>query len=307
VRSFAGATLVPVGGRAPEDVLVDGEGRVYAGLSDGRIVRVAGPGAPVETVARTPGRPLGLEFLGSDELLVCASDAGLLAVGLADGRVRTVEDRVDGRPLLGCNNAAVADDGTIFFSDSSTRFPVPRWREDLIERTRTGRLFRRDPDGTVTELLGGLDFANGVALAADGSYVAVAETGSCRLQRVWLTGEQAGRAEVFVEDVGGHPDNLALGSDGLIWVAIAGPRAALLERVQRLPAPLRAVARRVPERLQPRPDPAIGLVALDDAGRVVHEFGGELAGFEMLSGVRESAGTLWLGSLTSDAVATLPR
>ena len=307
VRSFEGATLVPLGGRAPEDVLVGDDGRVYTGLEDGRVVRVAGPGAPVETVAQLPGRPLGLEFLGTDELLVCASDAGLLAVALADGRVRTVVDRVDGRPLLGCNNAAVAGDGTIYFSESSTRFPVPRWREDLIEQTRTGRLFRRAPDGTVTELLGGLDFANGVALAADGSFVAVAETGSCRLQRVWLTGDRAGRTEVFVADIGGHPDNIALGSDGLLWVAIAGPRAAVLARVQRLPAAVRAVARRIPERLQPRPDPAIGVVAVDDAGRVVHEFRGVLAGFEMLSAVREVDGTLWLGSLSSDAVATLRR
>ena len=307
MRTFEGATLIPVGGHAPEDVLVDGDGRVYAGLADGRIVRVAGPGAPVETVARTPGRPLGLEFLGADELLVCASDAGLLAVGLADGTVRTLVDRIDGRALLGCNNAAVAGDGTIFFSESSTRFPVPRWREDLIEQTRTGRLFRRAPDGTVTQLLDGLDFANGVTLAADESFVAVAETGSCRLQRVWLTGERAGRVEVFAADVGGYPDNIALGSDGLIWVAIASPRAPMLERVQRLPALLRAVARRVPDRLQPAPDPTIGLVAVDDTGRAVHEYRGVLGGFEMLSAVREAAGTLWLGSLSSDAVAMLPR
>ena len=307
MRNFEGATLVPLGGRAPEDVLVDGEGRVYTGLEDGRVVRVAGPGAPVETIARMPGRPLGLELLGPDELLVCASDAGLLAVALTDGRVRTVVDRVDGRPLLGCNNAAVADDGTIYFSESSTRFPVPRWREDLIEQTRTGRLFRRSPDGAVTELLGGLDFANGVALAADGSFVVVAETGSCRLQRVWLTGHRTGQAELFTDDIGGHPDNVALGSDGLLWVAIAGPRAPLLERVQRLPAAVRAVARRIPQGLQPRPDPAIGVVAVDDAGRVVHEFRGLLAGFEMLSAVREIGGTLWLGSLSSDALATLQR
>jgi sugar lactone lactonase YvrE len=307
VRGFDGATLVPLGGSGPEDVLVDDDGRVYTGLADGRVVRVTGPGAPVETIARTPGRPLGLEFLGPEELLVCASDAGLLAVALADGRVRTIVDQVDGRPLLGCNNAAVADDGTVYFSDSSTRFPVPRWREDLIERTRTGRLFRRAPDGAVTELLGGLDFANGVALAADGSFVAVGETGSCRLQRVWLTGDRTGQSEVFAADIGGYPDNIALGSDGLLWVAIAGPRAALLERVQRLPAPVRAVARRIPDGLQPRPDPAIGMVAVDDAGRVVHEFRGELAGFELLSAVREAGGTLWLGSLSSDALATLQR
>ena len=307
MRSFDGATLVPLGGRAPEDVLVDQDGRVYAGLEDGRVVRVSAPGAPVETVAELPGRPLGLEFLGPDELLVCASDAGLLAVALADGRVRALVERVDGRPLLGCNNASVAGDGTIYFSESSTRFPVPRWREDLIEQTRTGRLYRRTPDGVVAELLDGLDFANGEALAADDSFVVVAETGSCRLQRVWLAGERAGHAEVFVADIGGHPDNVALGSDGLLWVAIAGPRAAALERVQRLPPAVRAIARRIPERLQPRPDPAIGVVAVDETGSVVHELRGALAGFEMLSAVREVGGTLWLGSLSSDALATLSR
>jgi hypothetical protein len=133
------------------------------------------------------------------------------------------------------------------------------------------------------------------------------ETGSCRLQRVWPAGDRAGRAEVFVADVGGHPDNLALGCDGLLWVAIAGPRAAVLERVQRLPPAVRAVARRIPERLQPRADPAIGVVAVDDAGRVVHELRGVLPGFEMLSAVREMVGTLWPGSRSSDARATLRR
>jgi hypothetical protein len=77
--------------------------------------------------------------------------------------------------------------------------------------------------------------------------------------------------------------------------------------VQRLPAAVRAVARRIPERLQPRPDPAIGVVAVDDAGVVVHELRGVLAGFEMLSAVREVGGALWLGSLSSEALATLRR
>jgi sugar lactone lactonase YvrE len=188
VAGFDGVRLVAVGGEAPEDVLVDGRGRVYTGLSDGRVVRLDADGAPPVTVARVPGRPLGLELLGPDELLVCAADAGLLVVSLDGGAVRTLADRVGDRALLAVNNAAVAADGTVYFSDSSTRFPMPRWRADLIQRTRTGRLFRRTPDGVVTELLGGLEFANGVALAADGSYVAVAETGACRLQRVWLTG-----------------------------------------------------------------------------------------------------------------------
>lgn len=302
---FAGLTLVPTGGTGPEDVLVDAGGRAYAGLADGRIVRIDGPGAPARTIATTSGRPLGLEFLGPDELLVCASEAGLLAVTLDGGAVRTLTDRVAGEKLLACNNAAVAPDGTVYFSDSSTRFPVPRWRADLVHRTATGRLLRRAPDGTVTALLGGLEFANGVALSADGSYVAVAETGGCRLHRVWLSGERAGRSEVFVDGLSGYPDNLALGSDGLIWVALPGPRTALLSRIQRLPSAARALVAALPERLSPRPSPIVSVVAVDDAGRVVHEIRGEVEGFRMLTSVREAGGVLWLGSLESDSLATL--
>jgi sugar lactone lactonase YvrE len=303
-NAFAGARLVPVG-PAPEDVLVDGTGSVYTGLADGRIVRLD-PGSDISvTVARVPGRPLGLEFLGDGELLVCASDAGLLAVSLAGGAVRTLTERVGGVPLRAVNNAAVGPDGTVYFTDSSTRFPVPQWRADLIQRTRSGRLLRRSPDGEVTELLGGLEFANGVALSADGSSVVVAETGACRLRRVWLTGERAGRSEVLLDGLPGYPDNIALGSDGLIWVALPSPRAAVLTGIQKLPDPLRALARRVPERLQPRPRRTVSVLAVDDEGRIVRRLQGEIDGFLLLTGVREAGGTLWFGSLTGDSVATL--
>jgi sugar lactone lactonase YvrE len=305
VHDFAGATLLPVGGTAPEDVLVDPEGRVYTGLADGRIVRTDGRGTAVRTVATLPGRPLGLEFLGPDELVVCASDAGLFAVALNGGGVRTLTDRVGGRRLLACNNAAVAADGTVYFTDSSTRYRVPQWRTDLVRRTATGRLLRRSPDGEVTELLGGLEFANGVALAADGSYVAVAETGTCRLHRVWLTGARAGRSELFVDALDGYPDNLALGSDGLIWVALPSPRTALLTRVQRLPTAARAIVGAVPDRLSPRPSGVVSAVAVDDDGRVVHQMRGEIDGFRMLTGVREAGGVLWFGSLEGAVLATV--
>ena len=52
-----------------------------------------------------------------------------------------------------CNNAAVAADGTIWFSDSSRHYGVAQWKEDFVQDTRTGRLLRRDPDGTVTVVL----------------------------------------------------------------------------------------------------------------------------------------------------------
>ena len=305
MRGFDGVTLVPLDGAGPEDVLVDEQGRVYAGLADGRIVRVAGVGAPVETVATVPGRPLGLEFLGDGELLVCASEGGLLAVELGSRRVRTLVDRVDGVPLKAVNNATVADDGSVYFTDSSQRYPVPQWRADLVQRTRSGRLFRRAPDGSVTELMGGLEFANGVTLARDESYVAVAETGACRVHRVWLTGDRAGRSELFVDPLSGYPDNVALGSDGLIWIAVPSPSTPQLAKIQALPGPVRTLVTKVPPRLQPAADRTVSVVAVDDDGRVVHEFRGRIEGFWFLTAVRERDGRLWFGSLEGSAIATM--
>ena len=75
--------LVPVGGPGPEDVLLDDAGRMLTGLADGRIQRVDPAGTAASTVARTGGRPLGLEWLPDGRLLVCDAERGLLAVALS--------------------------------------------------------------------------------------------------------------------------------------------------------------------------------------------------------------------------------
>ncbi|MGH3432090.1 MAG: SMP-30/gluconolactonase/LRE family protein, partial [Thermocrispum sp.] len=187
---FRDAKLVPLTGEGPEDVVVDADGQVYTGLADGRILRVSRDGRAVQTVAELDGRVYGLELYGEDDLLVCGGSLGLLAVSLSDGKPRTLVGG-PGAGLRACNNAAVAADGTIYFSDSSTQYDIPQWRRDLVHQTRTGRLLRRTPDGAVDELLGELHFANGVALAPDESFVTVNETGAYRVRRCWLGGEPA--------------------------------------------------------------------------------------------------------------------
>lgn len=299
---FRNPTLVQVGGVGPEDVVVDAKGQVYTGLDDRRLLRISPDGDEVKTVAELPGRPLGIELYGDDELLVCASDAGLLAVDLETGVLRVLVDEVAGKRLLACNNAAVAADGTIYFSDSSQEYVIPEWKKDLIHQTDTGRLLRRDPDGTVTELLGGLQFANGVALAPDESFVTVAETTTRRVNRVWLTGPKAGSHDVFVDDLPGHPDNVSTGSDGLIWVALPAPRNPAMGVVQKLPRPLRTLVLRLPEGMQPKPARTVSVIGLDADGRVVREYRGEIDGWHMLVGVRERDGKLYFGSLVESAI-----
>ncbi len=305
--------VIAVDGPGAEDVLVTlsgpHEGSVLTGTADGIVHRVSADGRTVQKVADTGGRPLGLEWMPDGRLLVCDAHRGLLTVDLRDGAVEMLTTEVDGRPMVFCNNAAVGTDGSVWFSDSSTVHPIERWKNDILEMTRTGRLIRRGPDGSVSVVLDGLAFANGVALSTDESWVAVAETAARTVVRHWITGDRAGQRDLFLSDLPGYPDNIARGSDGLIWVTIASPRDPLVERLQTGPKWLRRSITRLPAGVQPAPKRTIRVQAYDDSGHLVRDVAldrpEDTARYHVVTGVREHDGKVWMGSLEEPAVAVV--
>jgi len=301
--SLPDLTVLAVHGHGTEDVVVDEAGHLFTGVGDGRILRLTADGRRLDIVADTGGRPLGIELFGDGRLLVCDAEKGLLLVDPAGGAVETLVP--SGPAVRLCNNAAVTTDGTVYFTDSSARFPLEHYKADLIEHSGTGRLLRRDPDGSLETLLTGLQFANGVALAPDESYVVIAQTGAYRLDKLWLRGARAGAMESLDDNLPAFPDNLATGSDGLIWVAMASPRDRALDLAHRWHPAVRKAIWSLPERLQPKEKRTVWVRAVDgDTGAVVHEFYGTRPDFHMVTGVRERQGTVYLGSLGESAVAT---
>lgn len=296
-------TVVQVNGFGAEDVLVD-KGHVFTGVEDGRILRLTRDGRRLDTVADTRGRPLGLELYPDGRLLVCDSKRGLLLVDRQSGDLEVLVPR--GPDLRVCNNAAVAADGTVYFTDSTSRFDLDHWKADLLEHSGTGRLLRRTPDGQVDVLLSGLQFANGVALAPDESWVVVASTGSYRLDRVELP---SGKQTTLVDSLPAFPDNIATGSDGLVWVAMASPRIAALDLAHRLHPAVRKAVWALPEPLQVKEKRVVWVRAVDGiTGKVVHDYRAVHPDFHMVTGVREADGVVYLGSLNERAIAhfTLP-
>lgn len=288
-----------------EDVVIDTQGRLISGLEDGRIVRLRADGSGLETLAHTEGRPLGIELDRDGTLVVCDAERGVLRIHPERGDIEVLVD-AKREGFLFCNNAALARDGSIYFSVSSRRFSLQHWRGDLIEHSGTGRLFKRTPDGQLTLLLDGLQFANGVALAHDESFVAVAETGAYRVTRYGLEGERRGWTDSLVDDLPGFPDNLASNERGEIWIAIASPRNPLLDALHRRRPLLRRLVWALPDRLQPNPERLVSAIAVDANGRVVRHVHGISPDFHMVTGMRERDGTLYLASLEEAALAALP-
>ena len=196
-------TVIPVPGLGAEDVVVathgPDEGAVFTGTEDGAIWRVSPDGAKVDRVADTGGRPLGIEIDLDGRLLVCDAHRGRAAgrhrapaASRRRGQRRRAPDDV-----LQQRRHRRRRDGLVL-----------RLLEALRHRALEGRLRpghphrsaaaarprRHDPRSSSR----GSAFANGVALAADESYVAVAESGARTVVRHWLTGDRAGTRDYLV-------------------------------------------------------------------------------------------------------------
>ncbi|CQD05741.1 gluconolactonase [Mycolicibacterium conceptionense] len=296
-------TIVPVPGDGPEDVVLDASGDLWTGLVDGRIVRVS-PDGTAAVMANTGGRPLGLHVARDGRVLICDSHRGLLALDTATGRLSTLVQSVDGRPLRFCSNVTETADGTIYFTESTSQFHFEHFSGAILEARGRGSLFRLGTDGSVTTLVEGLYFANGVTATADESALVFAETQGRRLSKYWLSGPHAGTVTSLAVNLPGYPDNISTGSDGRIWVAMVSQSNAAAEWLAPRAPVIRKLLWRLPDRLQPQIQPQIWVLAFDaDSGEVLTGIRTTRPDFGTVTGVVESAGKLWMSTIAFPALA----
>ena len=311
---------ITIGAEAgPEHVALGPDGRLYAAVDGGKILRLSPDGASVEIWARTGGRVLGFDFDKAGRLIAADALRGLLAIAPLEGKEsgRTITVLADAVPLDGVQDpiryadaVAVASDGKIYFTDASRRFGPAQWGGtfassmlDIMEHARTGRVLVYDPAAERTEILAsGLSFANGIALSADGQSLFVVETGAYRIWKIPVSARHmdlsasAPEAKVVVDNLPGYPDNLMRGRDGRIWAGLVKPRSALLDWLADKPL-LRKMAMRLPQRLWPVP-PAYGHVfAFDESGRIVADLQDPGGAYPQTTGVTETTDRLYVQSL----------
>jgi sugar lactone lactonase YvrE len=102
-------------GHGPGDVVIGTDGLVYAGVEDGRILRIDIETDKVDAVANTGGRPLGLHAGPDGSLLVCDAHRGLLRLRGPGRPLEVLADSVDGEALnVASNVVADPDGGTIY-------------------------------------------------------------------------------------------------------------------------------------------------------------------------------------------------
>jgi sugar lactone lactonase YvrE len=299
-------------------VQIGPDGRLYAAVASGAIVRMRPDGAAFEPWLTTGGRVLGFDFDAAGNLIAADAMRGLLLI-TRDGRIRVLADRVNGEPVLYADAVVVARNGRIYFTDASRRFGARQWGGtfeasvlDILEHSATGRVLVLDPaNRRVDTVMRDLCFANGIALSADERSLFVAETGEYRIWQVRTAARHVsakspgGDARVLLSNLPGFPDNLLRGSDGRIWLGFAKPRGAVVDLTADKPF-LRKVTLRLPRALWPVP-PAYGhVIAFDESGRVLADLQDPSGRLPETSGATEHQGQVYVQSLHAEALGMLP-
>jgi sugar lactone lactonase YvrE len=227
-------------------------------------------------------------------------------------------EAADHDPIRFANAVVVAPDGTVYFTDASTRFAPSRWGGtfeasllDILEQSATGRVLAYDPATRRTRIVAhGLSFANGIALCADGVTLLVNETGRYRIWKIdgrasdLAVGADSPQARVLVDNLPGYPDNLLRGQFGRIWVGLAKPRDATVDRLGTHPF-LRTIVMRLPRALWPVPRVYGHVFAIDEDGHVLIDLQDPSGAYPETTGVTETADRLYIQSLHARTIGWL--
>jgi len=285
----------------PEEVAIDSEGRIYGGTQDGKIIRLL-PDGKVETFAITKGRPLGLQFDKDENLIVCDAYKGLLSIN-HQGKIKVLTNSADGIPLKFTDALDISRNGTIYFTDASSKYGQSEYVYDLLEAKPHGRFLSYNPaTGKTKVLLKDLYFANGVALSEKEDFVLINETYRYRIIRYWLKGPKVGTKEIFIDNLPGFPDNISNNGKGTFWLALFTIRNNIIDKIHPFPF-LKAQISKLPKAISPKPKPYGLVLSLNEQGEItqsLHDPTGKY--LREITSVREYEGYLYLGSLHNDCI-----
>lgn len=318
---LAGLRSIDIGDEVgPEHIAIGPDGKLYAAMAGGNLLRMAPDGARREVFANTGGRVLGFDFDAGGRMIAADPMKGLLVI-TAGARVSVLVDRVTSAdPVRYANSVVVAPDGTIYFTDASTRFAPAEWGGtyeasvlDILEQSATGRVLAHDPATNSTRVVArGLSFANGIALSSDGRTLFVTETGRYRIWKIDGRARdldvQGGspRATTLIDNLPGFPDNLMRGRDGRIWVGLFRPRNPAADGLAQRPF-LRKMLLRLPRSLLPLGHPYGHVFAFDEDGRVTEDLQDPGGAYPETTGATETADRLYIHSLHARTIGWVPR
>jgi sugar lactone lactonase YvrE len=311
----------------PEHIAMGRDGKLYAAVSSGAILRMNPDGSELSTFVKTDGRVLGFDFDAQGNMIAASEVQSLLSISPA-GQITVLADKVGNEPIKFADAVAVAKNGKIYLSDASTRFAPKDWGGsfeasvlDILEQSATGRILEYDPATKAMRIVAkGISFANGIALSANERQIFVAETGRYRVWRIDVnasdldvrqTSGMSGATHIVLPNLPGYPDNLMRGlptRDGksTLWLGLAKPRSALVDKMAGKPW-MRTLTLRLPRFLWPIPPKYGHVISFTEDGTVLSDLQDPSGAYPETTGVLEMADRLYVQSLHAGWIGWMKR
>ncbi|KAK3932460.1 Adipocyte plasma membrane-associated protein [Frankliniella fusca] len=211
-------------------------GEVYTGIHGGFVVKIEG--GEIKPVVKFGencddiieehkcGRPLGMKFDAAGNLYVADAYYGIFKYNVQTGQKTLlvgVNEEIEGKKSTFVNDVAVAKDGSVYFTVTSTTFPLFNGVHAMLA-PGDGRVVKYDPQTKKAAVLAdGLHTPNGIALSLNEDFLVFAESVGARVMRFDLKGNKKGILSVFAEGLPGLPDNIRIDGQGGFYVSLVVP------------------------------------------------------------------------------------
>ena len=286
----------------PEDILFDSLGNLYTGVhtadfSDGRILKID-PSGKVEEFYNSGSWVAGLHFDTEGSLIALSHKQGLISISATKEVTVLAAADEKGNPFLIPNGLDIADDGMIYFTNTShiSRYTIKYGRKVIMEMKPLGGLFSYNPiTKKVSTLIEGTYFGNGVVISKEQDYILMVETTQYRVLKYWLSGEKAGETEVFIDNLPGFPNGISIREDGSYWLGFSTKRNEALDKIHPKTG-MKKLVYGLPEFMQPKAELFGMIMNISKDGKIVRtlfDTQGEI--LSEAGAVKEFNGHLYIG------------
>jgi len=222
----------------PEDILFDSLGNLYTGVhnvdfSDGRIIKID-PSGKIEEFYNAGSWVAGLHFDKNKNLIALSHKQGLISISPEKKVTILASSDETGKPFLIPNGLDIADDGMIYFTNTSevSAYNIKYGRKVIMEMKPLGGLYSYNPETKeVKTLIDGTYFGNGVVISKNQDYLLMVETTKYRVLKYYLSGEKEGQTETFIDNLHGFPNGISIRENGSYWLGFSTKRNEALDKI----------------------------------------------------------------------------
>ena len=286
----------------PEDILFDDVGNLYTGVhnedfSDGKILKID-PAGHVEVFFDAGSWSAGLHFDKNGNLIALSHKQGLISISPNKKVTLLAAEDENGNPFLIPNGLDIADDGMIYFSNTSefSAYNIKYGRKVIMEMNPIGGLCSYNPETKeVKTLIKGTYFGNGIVVSKNQEYLLMVETTKYRVLKYWLSGDKAGETEIFIDNLHGFPNGISIREDGSYWLGFSTKRNDALDKIHPKTG-MKKLVYALPEFMQPKAELFGMVMNISEKGeilRTLYDPSGEI--IPEAGAVKEHDGYLYIG------------